>query len=72
MNYLSKSYRLGEDVVEALEALEAEYGSVNKGLRAKLLEEQVEIVPDVDDRLPGKTMAARAIRPLRVKGDGKR
>lgn len=33
MEYIVKSYRLGEDVIDWLEQLKAVHGSVNKGLR---------------------------------------
>ena len=36
MDYLSKSYRLDTEVVEWLDGLKSDYGSVNKGLRAAM------------------------------------
>lgn len=36
MEYISKSYRLDEEVIAQLERLKSDYGSVNKGLREVL------------------------------------
>ncbi len=38
MEYVSKSYRLDEEVVAWLDELKSDYGSVNKGLRAIMAE----------------------------------
>lgn len=64
MEYVSKTFRLDEEVVKRLEELKAEHGSVNKGLRRVLLPYPVGergpefIVP------PGLITREEAMRPL--------
>lgn len=46
MEYLSKSYRLDEEVIDELKRLARHYGSVNKGLRRVLFDGKVASGPN--------------------------
>lgn len=73
MEYLSKTYRLDEDVTAWLEELREAHGSVNKGLRSVMPTGAINLVRDASQ--PGESQSYRGVptyRGIRPKGDTKR
>lgn len=70
MNYYSKSYAIDEEVIEALVQLKAKYGSVNKGLRAVLLNGGQEPRDSEEEAAESRRQSRETIAGQAVLGEG--